>query len=277
VYFAIDTPNFDIFADPRLLAELAHDAEQAGWDGFFLWDHIGANWPPPIGDPWVQMAAMAMTTERIKLGALVTPLPRRRPWKVARETVTLDHLSGGRLIFGAGIGSDSGREYSAYGESPDDKLHAAMLDEGLAVLTGLWSGEPFNYEGAHYHLTDVRYLPPPVQQPRIPVWVAGVWPHKRPFRRAAQWDGICPLKADGPLTPDDYRALLAYIQEHRTTDAPFAVTGGGRLYTMDPAAAADTLAAYAAAGVNWWLENFDWTNTLDEVRRVIRQGPPRER
>src|SRR5437764_1478841 len=135
--FAIDTPNFGDFHDARLLAELAHDAEAAGWDGFFLWDHIGAAWPPPIGDPWVQMAAMAMTTERIKLGPLVTPLPRRRPWKLAREAVTLDHLCGGRLILGVGIGSDSGQEFSAYGESPDNKLHAAMLDEGLEVLMGL--------------------------------------------------------------------------------------------------------------------------------------------
>src|SRR5882757_3782415 len=154
--FGIDTPQFGPYANPRTLAELARQAEESGWDGFFIWDHINVNWPEEVADPWIALAAIASTTSRIRLGALITPLARRHPWKVARETVTLDHLSNGRLVFGAGIGSDSGREYSAYGDSPDDKLHAAMLDEGLAVLTGLWSGEPFNYEGVHYHLTDVR-------------------------------------------------------------------------------------------------------------------------
>src|SRR5258708_3129926 len=135
MYFAVDTPNFGDFADPRLLAQLARDTEQAGWDGFFLWDHIGAGWPFPVGGPWVQLAAMAMTTERIKLGTTITPLPRRRPWKLAREVVTLDHLSQGRMILGVGLGSDSAQEYSCFGEATDDRLHAEMLEEGLAVLT----------------------------------------------------------------------------------------------------------------------------------------------
>src|SRR5215211_309557 len=130
--YAINMPHFGPFGDPRRLAELAREAEQAGWDGFFLWDHLLFEQPLPMVDPWVAMAAMAMTTERIKLGALVTPLPRRRPRKLAREIVTLDHLSNGRLIVGVGIGGDWWGEYSAFGESPDDKLHAAMLDEGLA-------------------------------------------------------------------------------------------------------------------------------------------------
>jgi alkanesulfonate monooxygenase SsuD/methylene tetrahydromethanopterin reductase-like flavin-dependent oxidoreductase (luciferase family) len=221
------------------------------------------------------MAAMAMTTERIKLGALVTPLPRRRPWKFARETVTLDHLSRGRLIVGAGIGSDSGLEYSTFGESPDDRLHGAMLDEGLEVLTRLWSGETFDYAGAHYHLTQARFLPRPVQQPRPPVWIAAVWPHKRPFRRAAQWDGVCPIGPDGiEPAPDEIRALLAYIHEHRTAGTPFDVAVGGRAYAWPDGDRAARLRAYADAGVTWWQEGFDWTTTLDEVRAVIRRGPP---
>jgi alkanesulfonate monooxygenase SsuD/methylene tetrahydromethanopterin reductase-like flavin-dependent oxidoreductase (luciferase family) len=273
--FAVNTPNFGDYADARVLADLAREAEQAGWDAFFIWDHIGAGWEVPIGDPWVQLAAMAMTTERIKLGALVTPLPRRRPWKLAREAVTLDHLSNGRLILGVGIGSDSGQEFSCFGESPDDKLHGAMLDEGLDVLTGLWTGEPFSYQGTHYQIAGARFLPTPVQQPRIPIWVAGVWPHPRPFRRAARWDGVCALKVqDVPMLPEDFRAMLAYVGAHRSGDSPFAVTHGGQLYKGDRSAAADTLAAYAAAGVNWWLENFDWNNTLAETRTAIRQGPP---
>lgn len=273
--FALNTPNFGIYFDPRLLAELAHDAEAAGWDGFFLWDHIGAAWEVPIADPWIQMAAMAMTTERIKLGALVTPLPRRRPWKFARETVTLDHLSRGRLVVGVGIGSDSGLEYSTFGESPGDRLHGAMLDEGLEVLTRLWSGETFDYTGAHYRLTQARFLPVPVQQPRPPIWVAAIWPHKRPFRRAAQWDGVCPIGPDGAdPTPDEIRAMVAYVHEHRTAATPFDVALGGRAYTWPAAERAARLRAYAEAGVTWWQEGFDWTNTLDEVRAVIRQGPP---
>jgi alkanesulfonate monooxygenase SsuD/methylene tetrahydromethanopterin reductase-like flavin-dependent oxidoreductase (luciferase family) len=272
--FALNTPNFGIYFDPRLMADLAAEAEAAGWDGFFLWDHIGGNWEVPIADPWVQLAAMAMTTAQIKLGAVVTPLPRRRPWKFARETVTLDHLSRGRLIVGVGIGSDSGGEYSTFGESPDDALHGAMLDEGLAVLTGLWSGEPFDYAGTHYHVSNARFLPTPVQQPRPPIWVAGVWPHQRPFRRAAQWDGVCPIGANGDPTPDEVRAMLAYIHAHRTATTPFDMVLGGRAYAMPAAERAARLRAYADAGVTWWEEGFDWTNTLDEVRAVIHQGPP---
>ena len=163
MHYALDTPNFGDYSELRLLAELAREAETAGWDGFFLWDHIGASWPFPIGDSCVAMAAMAMATERIKVGTLVTPLPRRRPWKLARETVTLDHLSNGRLILGVGIGSNSVKEYSCFGEPGDDKLHGAMLDEGLDVLARLWSGEPFSYSGEYYTIQQARFLPPPVQ------------------------------------------------------------------------------------------------------------------
>src|SRR5438874_5033871 len=146
-----------------------------------------------MADPWVALTAMAMATSHIKLGPIVTPLPQRRPWKLARECVTLDHLSQGRLILGVGLGSDSFfKEYSTYGESPDDKLHGAMLDEGLAVLTGLWRGEPFTHHGAHYTVDGAHFLPRPLQQPRIPIWLAGIWPHPRPFRRAAKWDGVVP-------------------------------------------------------------------------------------
>ncbi len=273
--FAINTPNFDWYSDPRLIAELAHEAEDCGWDGFFLWDHIGAAWPAPIGDPWIMLAAMAMRTTRIKLGPIVTPLPRRRPWKLAKEAVTLDHLSGGRLVLGVGIGSDSGQEYSCYGESTDDRLHAAMLDEGLAVLTGLWSGEPFSFSGTHYQIHEARFQPLPVQQPRIPIWVAGVWPHHKPFRRAAAWDGVCPLADGRTLTPDDYLALTAYIQQHRTGAKPFAVLAAGQTSGTDHAQDAATVGAFAAAGATWWQESFDWNHSEDQVRARIRQGPPR--
>ena len=273
--FAINTPNFDWYSDPRLIAELAHEAEDSGWDGFFLWDHIGAAWPAPIGDPWIMLAAMAMRTTRIRLGPIVTPLPRRRPWKLAKEAVTLDHLSGGRLVLGVGIGSDSGQEYSCYGESGDDRLHAAMLDEGLTILTGLWSGEPFSFTGTHYQIHEARFQPLPVQQPRIPIWVAGVWPHRKPFRRAAAWDGVCPISAEGKLTPDDYRAISAYIRQHRPSDQPFAILADGHTTGTDRAADAATVGAFAEAGATWWQEAFDWNHSAAQVRTRIRRGPPR--
>ena len=154
MYCGVHVPNFGPYGDARTLAELAHEAEEAGWDGFFLWDTIATGSASyPLIDPWIALAAIALRTQRVRLGALVTPLPRRRPWKVARETVSLDHLSGGRLIVGVGIGVGS-HEYEYPGEASDPKVCAAMLDEELDVLTGLWSGEPFHYDGVHYHVRE---------------------------------------------------------------------------------------------------------------------------
>jgi alkanesulfonate monooxygenase SsuD/methylene tetrahydromethanopterin reductase-like flavin-dependent oxidoreductase (luciferase family) len=219
---------------------------------------------------------MAMTTSRIKLGPLVTPLPRRRPWKLARETATLDHLSNGRLVLGVGIGDDTiGREYSAYGESGDNKLHGQMLDEALDVLTGLWSGEPFSYSGRHYTISDVRYLPMPVQQPRIPIWVAATLPHKRPLRRAARWDGVCPIQSDERhLTPQQVRELLAVIHETRPETEPFDVVLAGYTGDLSKDEAAEQLGRLAEAGVTWWQEGVLPDNTLDNLRAQIQRGPP---
>jgi alkanesulfonate monooxygenase SsuD/methylene tetrahydromethanopterin reductase-like flavin-dependent oxidoreductase (luciferase family) len=273
--YALNVPNFGAFADARALAQLAHEAEEAGWDGFFVWDHIGG-WPAPTADPWVALAAMAMTTSRIRLGPLVTPLPRRRPWKLARETATLDHLSNGRLILGVGIGDDTiGREYSAYGESGDNKLHGEMLDEALDVLTGLWSGEPFSYSGTHYTISDAQYLPTPVQQPRIPIWVAATLPHKRPVRRAARWDGLVPIgMREQPVTAEQVREMLAIVHEIRPAMEPFDVVLAG--YTGDHSKdeAAERLRLLAEAGVTWWQEGVLPDNTLDDLRAQIQHGPP---
>jgi alkanesulfonate monooxygenase SsuD/methylene tetrahydromethanopterin reductase-like flavin-dependent oxidoreductase (luciferase family) len=275
--FAINTPNFGLYSDIRLLAALAHEAEEAGWDAFFIWDHIGSgpDWPSTFADPWIALAAMAMTTQRIKIGPLVTPLPRRRPWKLAREAVSLDQLSHGRLILGVGIGSDQGREFSCFGESTDDKLHGEMLDEGLEVLTKLWSGEAFTYEGKHYQLSNARFLPAPVQHPRIPIWVAGVWPNKKPFRRAAQWDGICPIGRDHELTPQDFQDIVAYSKLHRTSEAPLELIASGHTTGLDKEKDRAMLEPFAEAGVTWWQEAFDWSHSLDQVRARIHQGPPR--
>ena len=275
MHFALNTPNFDIYGDPRLMAELAHEAEESGWDGFFIWDHIGANWPSAIADPWIELAAMAMRTKSIKIGPIVTPLPRRRPWKVARETVTLDMLSAGRLILGVGIGNDAGREYSCFNESSDDKQHGEMLDEGLEVLTKLWSGEPFSYEGKHYQIKNAQFLPKPVQQPRIPIWVAGTWPTKKPFRRASKWDGVCPIGHDGEMTVEQFREMISYVKEQRKNTVPFDVVASGHTSGTDKEKDAEIVASFANVGVTWWQECFDWNYSLDQVRQRIHQGPPK--
>lgn len=275
--FAANTPNFGRYSDPRLMADLTREAEEVGWDGFFIWDHFLWTWPEPqpVADPYILLAAMAISSTRLTLGALITPIARRRPWKLARELATLDHLTGGRMVFGAGIGGDWFGDYSAFGEPTDDKTHAEMLDEGLDVIAGLWSGETFNYEGIHYKVKDALFLPTPVQRPRVPVWIAGMWPNKRPFRRAARWDGVCPLrKDDQPMTPDDYRAVLEFIGEHRIGDGTFDVIHGGT--TEGKASDADKVRPFAEAGVTWWLEDLsERRGSLEEVRARIQAGPPR--
>ena len=284
--YGLYVPPFGEYADARLLANLAKDAEVASWDGFFTWDHLAFSWiDAPVVDPWIALSAVAMNTTRIRFGPLVTPLPRRRPWKVARETVSLDHLSGGRLIFGVGLGGGSA-ENAAFGDAGDPKELAARLDEGLHVLTGLWSGETFHYEGRYYQVKEARFTPPPLQVPRIPIWVGGFWPHRPPFRRAAGWDGVYPLNLDQDqfLSPDDVREIIAYVKKHRATDAPFDVAHSGFSPGGDPARARDTVAPYAAAGVTWWLDNvnpwrFGWNMQgpwpVEAMRERIRQGPPR--
>ena len=278
--FAINTPNFGSFGDARLLAELAQEAEDAGWDGFFVWDHIGGSpeQAMPMADPWIALTAMAMATSRIKLGPIVTPLPRRRPWKLARESVTLDRLSQGRLILGVGLGSDSFyKEYSTYGESPDDKLHGAMLDEGLEVLMQLWSGETVSYTGQQYQIHDALFLPTPLQQPRIPVWIAGVWPFKKPFQRAARWDGVCPLKHSYQLMqPDDIREMLAFMRQFRMNNESFDVLASGNTSGTEQQKDLDLVMSYAEAGATWWQESFAGSDAqeLEAVRTRIRRGPP---
>lgn len=282
---ALNVPNFGTFGDITQLVSFARAADEAGWDGFFLWDHLQTiDLPPdgPVIDPWIAMAAIASHTTRIRFGALVTPLSRRRPWKVARETATLDRLSNGRLVVGAGIGGDYYRELSGFGEEVGNRLHAAKLDEALEVLDRLWSGEPVSFDGEHYQLTDIQFHPTPAQQPRIPVWLAGIWPGTKPFQRAAKWDGVFPLyRQDGPFPPDEIRDMLAYIREFRTSDAPFDVVINTKAHEpgkVDPNpsdAWLEELAALEAAGVTWSLQGLNLALSVDEVMAVINQGPPR--
>ena len=286
--YAVYVPPFGSYADPHVHVDLARDAEAAGWDGYFIWDHMAMWWgtEPPVVDAWITLAAIAAVTERIRIGPLVTPVARRRPWKLARETVSLDHLSGGRLILGVGLG-DSVYEFDNLGEEADRKVRGAMLDEGLTVLAGLWSGERFSFEGAHFHVKDAHFQPTPLQQPRIPVWVAGFWPNKAPFRRAARWDGVFPLRVgDAPMnmSPDDDREMLAYIREHRKESAPFDVLHSHGDPQEAPIRDTQRVAEYAAAGVTWWLEQvnpwrFGWEDAgpwpLEAMRACVLAGPPR--
>jgi alkanesulfonate monooxygenase SsuD/methylene tetrahydromethanopterin reductase-like flavin-dependent oxidoreductase (luciferase family) len=250
-------PNFA--ADPADLIELGVAAERAGFDGFFLWDHIvfsNSGDGPPIADPWLVLAAVATRTTRIRIGTMITPVPRRRPWQLARQSATLDVLSGGRLILGVGIGSPAYGDFGIFHEPTGDRERAELLDEGLAVLAGLWSGETFSYAGQHYTVDPVRFVPRPAQRPRIPVWVGGVLPAAGPVARAARWDGMVPIRyTDGRLTtvsPADMAGIRAQFAATRPADtADFVVWAD---VARDPGAAAAVIAPYEEAGATWWLE-----------------------
>jgi alkanesulfonate monooxygenase SsuD/methylene tetrahydromethanopterin reductase-like flavin-dependent oxidoreductase (luciferase family) len=270
--FGVHLANFGTVWDPALLAELAAQAESAGWDGFFLWDHIlgDASWRTPMVDPWIALAAVADATSRVRLGPLVTPVPRRRPWQLARETTTLDHLSAGRLVLGVGLGNPPEAEFEHFGEDPDIHRRARRLDEGLAILDGLWSGEPFSFEGEEYRIGETVFLPRPIQRPRPPVWVAAHWPNRAPLRRAARWDGIFPEHADGSrLSPAELETALRYIHEQRSAPGAYDVVIAGPLSDVR----GEELEAYETVGVTWWLEAIMPNVELSEVRRRIAVGP----
>jgi len=272
-------PNFGPFGDPRVLVDLAVEAERSGWDGFFIWDHIlfDDGSPQAVVDPWVTLTAVAGATSRIRFGALMTPLARRRPWVLARETASLDVLSGGRLVFGAGLGFPPHAEFGLFGEEPDDRVRAEKLDEGLAILDGLWSGADFEFSGVHHQVGRTRFLPAPTQRPRPPVWIAGWWPHRRPFRRAARWDGVFPELVGGAIpTPEDLAAMLSYVGEHREAAGRFDAVING--YTpVGGAAGAEIVEPYIERGLTWWLERIEPARmfSVEEARERIRSGPPR--
>jgi len=268
VRHALFLPPFDELADPVLLARIAGEAEQAGWDGLFLWDHVAYLAPVvDIADPWVALAAVACATERLRLGPMVTPLPRRRPVKLAREVATLDRLSGGRLTLGVGIAGDGSGELSGTGEQLDARVRGEMLDEGLEVLAAAWSGEPVHHRGRHYVLDGITVRPTPLQRPGPPVWVAARHGNPAPLRRAARHDGVFPI---GLEQPDQLRELVAQVQRLRSPGAgPFDVAAGGRPGT-DPR-------PYAAAGATWWMVSFPaYGVRADTVRGVLRDGPDRD-
>ena len=266
--------------DPRMFGRLALEIEAAGWDGFFVWDHIRwrTHWPGGVLDPWILLCVAATTTSRIKLGTLVTPPARRRVAKLAKETVTLDRLSDGRLVLGVGLGWPPDVDFGWLGDEEDNRVRAAIFEETMEALVGLWSTEPFSYHGDHIRIEEVQLRPGPLQQPRPPVWVGAKWPNRRPFVRAAQWDGIVPVmdttKHDRALSPNDVRDLLELIGEQRGSLDGYEVVLGGRSEVGTEGAG--RIAAFAEAGVTWWIEAIqpegDWF--ADAATRA-RAGPSR--
>lgn len=287
--FGISLPPFGDYADPHKLAETAKLAEAAGWDGFYIWDHMFFD-PTfhPNADPWIGLAACALSTSHIRLGTMVTSIARRRPWKLAREVVTLDQLSRGRLTLGVGLGDPVQWDYGFFHEEQDAKIRAAKLDEGLDILRGLWTGEFFSYKGQQFQLEPVKFQPRPVQE-RLPIWVGGNWDKHAPQRRAAKQDGYYPLKwGSDPLTPSEWRVIMDYVNQHRADlNAPFDWAHGGTTPGDNLAKAAEIARPYAEIGVTWWMESVDpwrfgwsWEEpTTPESTRLmderIRQGPPR--
>ncbi|MEU5291342.1 LLM class flavin-dependent oxidoreductase [Streptomyces umbrinus] len=284
--FSVNIPNFGDFADPRTVAKVAAAAEQAGWDGLFVWDHVlhRKHEDRPFGDPWMLLTAAALATSRIRLGTLVTPVARRRPQQLARQVATLDAVSGGRVTFAAGLGGPVEDEYASFGDTTDPKVLAERLDEGLDLLERYWSGKPVNHDGRHHQVRDVTLLPATVHRPRPPVWVAGFWPNRPPMRRAARWDGVVPLFTEarhGHVPPvDQVRDLVAYVRKQREdrSGTPFEIVLGGATPGDDAARTRDLIGPLAEAGATWWDERQIQTGeTLDQlvpVLRRIEQGPP---
>lgn len=275
--FAVNLPNFGDFADPVGVASLAAAAEDSGWDGFFVWDHIVISDGERVGDPFVILSAVAAATERMTIGTLVTPIPRRRPWVLARQCVSLDHLSNGRFVLGVGIGYPPNEEFATFGEPTDAKKRGDMLDEGLDILEGMWSGEPFSYDGAHYTVEETTFGPEPIQQPRIPIWVAATWPNPRPIRRAARFDGVYPLLdvngVPNMIAADQVAAVVDEIASQRTSMDGYAVAAI-LIPTGDPARDATAIASLAEAGVTSAQVGPPPGGSIDDVRAWVMAGPP---
>lgn len=258
--------------DAREQVELARAAELAGWDGVFTWDGIHVGDDVPVHDPFALMAAFATATERVTLGAIVQPLPRRKPWEVARQTTTVDRLSGGRLVLPVGLGALDDRGFGATGGVTDRRTRAEMLDESLAILAGLWSGEPYEHHGEHFRFPAMAFTPTPIQRPRIPVWVVGAWPHARSMERVLRWDGLLPHAGETELTPPLLADMRDWIGERRSLDG-FDIVVEGTTAADDPATARQ-VQAWEAAGATWWIES-DWSNwDVEPARRRIDAGPP---
>lgn len=279
--YGLSLPTGGECGDPRFLLELGELAEASGWDGLFLEDYVCYQGDPaaPTCPTWPALAALAVRTSRMLLGSAVTPLARRRPWNLAREVATVDVLSGGRAVLGVGLGDTGGSivedsSFTRFGEERDERRRAELLDEGLEILAGLWSGEPFGFRGKHFTLEEVSFTPTPVQRPRVPIWVGGGYPNPRPTARALRWDGSLLYKEThgGPsaeMTPEDVAELRG-----RAGGRPFTIAVGGGRRWDDAAALAAHVRAVEAAGADWWVE---WVPPAEReaMREAVRRGPVR--
>jgi alkanesulfonate monooxygenase SsuD/methylene tetrahydromethanopterin reductase-like flavin-dependent oxidoreductase (luciferase family) len=275
VRFGVGLPTVGEFGDPVALVELAVAADEAGWDGVFFWDHLLFGEPAqPVANSTVVVAAAAARTSRVRLGVLVHGVARRRPGQLAAETASADVLSGGRVVFGASIGSYP-EEWTRFGEDGSAAARAAVMDESLAVIDALWSGEAVEFAGEHVRVDGVAMPLRPVQRPRVPVWIGGRWPARRPFRRAARWDGVMPTHADYGLgetmPPAELAAVVSYVNEHRDPSAaPIDVILEGRTEPGEPVPA-----GYEEAGLTWWIEAQGWwRGGIPAARDRVAAGPP---
>jgi len=292
--YGVYVQNFGEYGDPHNLIALALDAEQAGWDGFFLWDHLllYRHSDVPFVDAWVALAAIAARTERLRLGPVITPVARRRPWKLAREIVSLDHLSRGRAVLGVGLGAPADAEFESFGEDPAERVRGRKLDEALSVVAGLCSGETFSYHGDYFDIDDVKFVPRALQSPRVPIWVAGFWPNKPPMRRAARCDGMFPLKmppvpvaglAPGAvpwsalwLSPGELGEAASYVRRNRLDNGPFDVIASGATPLQNRSRGREIIHDFGEGGATWWLEWLDeQRGTFAEMREHVRMGPPK--
>jgi len=265
------------YTTPRAVARLSQLAEESGWDGCFLGDAIWCE------DPMIALAAAAMTTSQIRLGTMVTPVPLRIPWKLASESVALDHLSEGRLILGLGAGAVWMGWQAFPDEVTDNKTRAEMLDETIDILTLLYQRKQVDYEGKHYHLKltqldEMHYPPKPVQQPRVPLWCVGIWPRKKSMQRIIKCDGVIveKLGADGKteeVTPDDICEIKAYVHANRTLSTPFDIVLNGKVADLGHSQLQDKLLPLIEAGATWWIDGL-WEATEEMAVERIRRGPP---
>jgi alkanesulfonate monooxygenase SsuD/methylene tetrahydromethanopterin reductase-like flavin-dependent oxidoreductase (luciferase family) len=266
------------FGDARAAADLAWEAEQAGWDGFFVYEPV---WGV---DAWVCLTAAAMRTTRIRLGTMLSPLSRMRPWDLAGKAATLDRLSNGRLTLSVGLGAvDTG--FGEFGEETDVVKRAELVDEGLDILFGLWQGQPFEYAGKHYRLHETKFTPAPapVQQPRIPVWMVGLWPKMKSMRRVLRCDGLLPSAKDAEgktvqASPADVREMRDWIASQRQDGGSFEIVVEGKTPGQDRKRAREIVASWSNAGATWWIEAL-WdvpADRQDLLLQRIRQGPPEE-
>lgn len=278
--FGLDIPITGDYSIEQVI-NLAKEAEKNGWDGFFLWDILLDSQKPDIStlDPIVTLATVAQATSTIKIGIMLIPIARRRPWKVAKELITIDHLSKGRLIAGIGLGFNK-KDFSAFGEVEDDKIRAEKLDESLEILTGFLEGERVFFKGKHYQVNGVQLNPPSYQKPRIPIWLGGLWPHRKPFRRAARFEGMYPGMPDPNtnssediMKPADLHAIRDYVAKYRTSVDGFDLMHYGDI-SADYEKEKQNLEEWSNAGLTWWSQANDFAS-FQEHRERILAGPPK--